>query len=487
MVRTKQHSLKFNAVMNMVLTSSSVVFPLITVPYVSRVLSPGGMGAVSFAQSIVTYFSLVAMLGIPTYGVRACAQVRDDKNELARVVQELLVILTVSTTVVFIVYLFALFLVPRFSEDRPLFMIFGLAFWLASFGAEWFYQATEQYDYITVRSVAVKLIGLVLMFMLIHNAADYRIYGAIVVFTGYGANILNMLRLRKIMQFRPWHELNVRRHLKPMSSFFVSSVSSGMYVQTDMVLLGFLATNSVVGIYQLVSKIKNMLALAINSVVNVMLPRLSYYAANAKDKYNVLLITNISFVLLFASAGIGVAALNAESIIVILGGDQYSSAASPLLCILPALLFVSLNTVLSQYLISSGRERQYAIVNFAGLVSSICYCCFFIPILGAVGAAISCSLCEFTALVIRCVFARDFIRSIIKDVQLWQAPVCAVIAGIVAFLAVRPWNLTNPFIHLLVTCGVFIVPYYVGLLITHESITVGVTEHLREFLRIGGK
>ncbi|PJM76382.1 polysaccharide biosynthesis C-terminal domain-containing protein, partial [Bifidobacterium felsineum] len=114
----------------------------------------------------------------------------------------------------------------------------------------------------------------------------------------------------------------------------------------------------------------------------------------------------------FASAGIACAALCADAIIDILGGSQYGTAALPLLCILPALLFVSLNTVLSQYLISSGHERQYAIVNFTGLVSSILYCLILIPPLGATGAAISCSLCELTALLIRCWYARDFITTI---------------------------------------------------------------------------
>lgn len=469
--------------MNMILTSSSVIFPLITVPYVSRTLDPAGMGVVSFAQSFISYFSLVAMLGISTYGVRACAQVRDDEVELAKVVQELLVILATSTTVVFIVYILVLALVPRFSEDRSLFLIFGIVLWLASFGVEWFYQAIEQYGYITIRSIAVKFIGLILMFLFIHKADDYRLYGAIVVFTGYGANILNMVRLRSLVRFRPWKELNIRRHFKPMQSFFVSSISSGMYSQADMVLLGFLAPNSIVGIYQLVAKIKNMLVMAINSVVNVMLPRLSYYASNAHDKYRDLLIKNIGFVLLFASAGITVAALNAHSIISILGGSQYQAAATPLLLILPALLFVSLNTVLSQYLISSGREKQYAIVNFIGLISSIIYCLILIPLHGAAGAALSCSLCELTALIIRCIFALDFLRKIIPHTQFWQAPVSATIAGLLTVLVTKPWIPDNPILHILVTCLIFAFFYFGGLSLTRESITISITERIRQVLR----
>lgn len=461
-------SLKFNALMNMVLMSSSFVFPLITVPYVSRVLNPSGMGAVAFAQSVITYFSLAAMLGVSMYGVRACAQVRDDREELSRTVEELLVILAVSTTVIFLLYLAALQVIPRFSQDKPLFLIFGVALWLASFGVEWFYQAIEQYGYITIRSIAVKLIGLILMFAFVHQASDYRVYGMIVVFTGYGANILNMLRLRRFITFVPINQLNVRRHFRPMASFLVSSVSSGMYAQADMVILGFLATNHIVGIYQLVAKIKTMLVMAINSVVNVMLPRLSYYAKNSKDKYRGLLVKNIDFVLLFASAGIACAALSADPIIAILGGSQYRAAVIPLLCILPALLFVSLNTVLSQYLISSGHERQYAIVNFAGLVSSVIYCLILIPPFGAIGAAISCSLCELTALLIRCWYARDFIKSIAGDIQIIPAPVSAAVTAIVILLIRHTWWPSQSILQIIATGVLFAIPYLVLLLLLKE-------------------
>ena len=144
MAKPRIRSVKFNVLMNMILTSSSLLFPLITVPYVSRVLSTYGTGAVAFAQSVVTYFSLVALLGISSYGVKACAQVRDDAAELSQTVKELLIILTCSTTLVFAVYLLCIFLVPKMYAQKELFLLFGVALWLASFGVEWLYQALEQ-------------------------------------------------------------------------------------------------------------------------------------------------------------------------------------------------------------------------------------------------------------------------------------------------------------------------------------------------------
>ena len=223
--------------------------------------------------------------------------------------------------------------------------------------------------------------------------------------------------------------------------------------------------------------------MAINSVVNVMLPRLSYYATNQYDKYRDLLIKNIGFVLLFASAGIAVAALNAVPIVRILGGDQYLAAATPLLLILPALLLSSLNTVLSQYLISSGHERQYAIVNFIGLVSSTIYCFILIPLFGAAGAALGYSLCELTMFLFRCWFARCFVHMIVRHVQLWQAPVSAFAAGFLAFFITRPLHLSGPVVYIFVTSLIFTFFYGIGLHILHEKIFSAIEKNIQKYMR----
>ncbi|KAB5604857.1 flippase [Bifidobacterium jacchi] len=460
--------------MNMILTSSSFIFPLITVPYVSRVLNPAGIGAVAFAQSIISYFSLAALLGIQMYGVRACAQVRDDKVKLSQTVEELILILVLSTSMVFVAYLCTLFFVPRFTADRPLYLMFSLALWLASFGVEWFYQAIEQYTYITVRSIIVKIIGLALMFAFVHETSDYRIYGCIIIFTGYGSNILNMIRLRSLVTFVPFSQLNIRRHFKPMRFFLISSISSGMYAQADMVMLGFLSHNDVVGIYQLVAKVKNILVSAVNSVVNVMLPRLSYYAKNSKTEYKSLMLKNIEFVLLFACAGIAIATLCPEAIINIIAGDQYRDAAIPLLCILPALLLVSLNTVLSQYLISSGKERQYAIINFVGLIFSLIYSCLLIPPLGAVGAALSCTLSELTALIVRFLCAHDFIVSIIKNNKLYHAPVATITSYLIIEIVHIFWWPRSSFLQITIVGMLFTLLYLIVLFLMHDETIVNI-------------
>ena len=377
--------MKFNVLMNMIVTTSSVIFPLITVPYVSRVLSTGGTGHVAFAQSVASYFSLVALLGVTYYGVRVCARVRDDRAELSRTVLELLVILACSTTMVFAVYLACLFTVPKMNAQFGLFALFGLAIWLSSFGVEWFYQALEQYEYITVRSVCFKLLALVLMFAFVRQRGDYAIYGLIVVVAGYGSNVLNLLRLRRFVDFRNCGHLNISRHFKPMLWFTIASISSGMYIQVDIVMLGFLGTTDMVGLYQLVSKIKSVLVTAVNSVGNVMLPRLSYYQARRKERQaGELIAKNMNFVMVFGSAIIALLILLADPIVALLGGADFAESAVPLRFVGIAVMCSAMNIVLANVMISKGMERTWAMVNAIGLALAVLANVLLIPQLGVV-------------------------------------------------------------------------------------------------------
>ena len=119
----ENNSIKFNFIVNSLLTISSFIFPLITFPYVSRIVLPEGTGKVSFATSVVTYFNMFAQLGIPTYGICACAKVRDDKEALSRTIHELLIINLIMSAFTYFVLGICLVTVPRFQTEKTLFSI----------------------------------------------------------------------------------------------------------------------------------------------------------------------------------------------------------------------------------------------------------------------------------------------------------------------------------------------------------------------------
>ena len=146
----KNKSIKLNFIMNVILTMSSFIFPLITFPYVSRILLPEGTGKVSFATSLISYFSMFAQLGIPTYGIRACAKVRDDKEELTRTTQELVIINFVMSVISYTALAVALMLVPRLREERALYIIVSLTIAFNVIGMEWMYLYYDSFHYLQI-------------------------------------------------------------------------------------------------------------------------------------------------------------------------------------------------------------------------------------------------------------------------------------------------------------------------------------------------
>ena len=270
-------SLKSNFIMNAILTMSQFIFPLITFPYVSRILLPEGTGKVSFATSIISYFAIFAQLGIPTYGIRACAKVRDNKEELSRTVQELFIINLIMSGIAYVALLGAIAVIPRLHQEKELILIVSLTILFNAIGMEWLYKALEQYTYITIRSIIFKFIALLAMFALIHQQSDYVIYGGISIFASSASNIFNFLHAHKYISLKPLGQYNFQRHLKAVVIFFAMSCATTIYTHLDTVMLGFMTSDVEVGYYNAAVKIKTILVSIVTSLGVVLLPRASYY------------------------------------------------------------------------------------------------------------------------------------------------------------------------------------------------------------------
>ena len=183
--------------MNSMLTMSQFVFPILTFPYVSRILLPEGTGKVSFATSLISYFAMFAQLGIPTYGIRACAKVRDDKEKLSKTAQEIFIINIFMSILTYIVFFASGSNGQKMKDEKLLLIIVSVTIFLNALGMEWLYKALEQYTYITIRSVVFKFLALIAMFLLIHQKSDYIIYAAISIFASSASNIFNFVNVHK--------------------------------------------------------------------------------------------------------------------------------------------------------------------------------------------------------------------------------------------------------------------------------------------------
>lgn len=435
------HSVKYNFIMNFILTASSFIFPLITFPYVSRVLHVTGNGKVAYAASIANYFMMVASLGIPTYGVRACAKLRDNREEMSRAAQEILIINLVATALTTAVYVVALFTVPAFKEDKPLYLIEGINIVLNMFGVNWIFQALEEYDYITFRNILFKAISIVLMFVFVHQEADYRIYALITVMASVGANILNFIRLRSIITFKRFNHYEFRRHLKPIFVLFAQSVTVSIYTNLDTVMLGAMKNANEVGLYTAAVKVKTILMSVVSSLSGVLLPRMSYYVKNnMKSEFERLMETALRAVLFMSIPLTVYFVLYASETLQFLAGSEYLPGAHAMQLITIAVIPIGITGVLGiQVLTPMGLEKDVLYSVILGAVTDFVLNLFLIRQWGAAGASLATTIAEIAVLIVQLYYCRQYFNHIGKGLHLGyyclDTSVAAAAAACVKFLA----------------------------------------------------
>lgn len=465
----KIHSVKYNFIMNAILTVAGIIFPLITFPYISRVLLVEGSGKVAFATSVVTYFTMFASLGIPTYGVRACAIVRDNKEKLSKTVQELLIISGGTTLLTYIVFGISLFVIPEFAQERTLLLIVGLGIGLNTIGVQWLYNALEQYSYITTCSILFKVIGMILMFLLVKESSDYQIYGGVYVIASFGSYVLNFICLRKFVTFQKTGTYQFKQHLKHIMVFFAMSAGASIYLNLDVVMLRFLQSNEAVGYYNAGIKVKTVLVTCVTSLGTVLLPRLSYYIETADKKAFQLMVGKaFRFVFVAASAVTVYFSIFARESILLLSGEAFLPAVGPMMILMPTVLLIGLSNVTGiQILTPNGREREVMYSIWGGAILDFVLNLIVIPKFSANGAALSTLLAEGMVLLLQCWFLRDVLWSYIRQVQCWKIVIALAVACVMT-IPVKIWIDSGVFVTLLVSAIVFFGGYAVVLLLLKE-------------------
>ena len=436
---SKQKSLKLNFVMNSILTMSQFIFPLITFPYVSRILLPAGTGKVSFATSIVSYFTLFAQLGIPTYGIRACAKVRDKREELSKMVQELFIINLVMSLIAYVVFFAAIYYVPRFRQNKELFLVIGLTIFFNAIGMEWLYKALEQYTYITVRSIIFKFIAIVAMFLMVHEQNDYVIYGGISILASSASNIFNFLHVHRYIDIKPTGHYNFKKHLNAIVIFFAMSCATTIYTHLDTVMLGFIRTDADVGYYNAAVKIKTILVSIVTSLGVVLLPRASYYVEHKMmDEFYRITRKAINFVFLIATPMMIYFMLFAKEGVFFLSGDAYAGAIIPMQIIMPTLIFIGLTNI--------------------------------IPKMAATGAAIGTLAAEAAVFIVQYVALKKVVNEAYQQVH-YAAIICSVLAGGVLAILIKKMQ-WGSFLTLCTSAVVFFGVYFLLLTIVKEPLVI---------------
>ena len=465
----KIKSVKFNFIMNFILTASNFIFPLITFPYVSRVLGASGTGKVSFAISVVSYFTMVAALGIPTYGIRTTAKVRDDQEKLNRTTQEILSIHLFMMLLVSIVYILAILFVPRFQSDRTLFLVVGVSILLDPLGVNWLYQGLEQYGYIAKRSIFLKFVGVILMFMFIHSPDDYVFYGVTSILASAGSNVLNFINLRKYVSLKPVGHYDIKQHLKPILILFAQVVAVNIYTNLDNVMLGFMKTDVDVGLYAAAVKVKTILTSLVTYLGAVLLPRLSYYIMEGRKKeFQTLIRKAYNFVIVIALPLMLFTIFYARDCLVFLSGKEFIGATLAMQVIAPTIVLIGLSNLLGiQVLTPLNKEKQLVYSVVAGAVADLILNIIFIPKMGAAGASLGTLVAEFVVLIVQIMYLKDLFFKISKQVQYWKVLVALVLASIISIKCSGVVDMV--FLKLIVAGISFFGIYGIILLLTKET------------------
>ena len=469
----KIQSVKKNFVMNFILTAANFIFPIVTFPYVSRILLAEGTGKVAFAASIASYFSMIAALGIPTYGIRACARIRDDKDKLNKTVQELLIIHMSATSLALMFYFISVFIVPELYKEKTLMLINSLSILLNVFGVNWLYQALEQYSYITYRSIFFKIISIILMFFFNHQKSDYIIYGGIAIFANAGSNILNFIRLRKLINFKKVESYSFLVHIRPILVFFAQSVAITVYTNLDTVMLGFMQSDIEVGYYNAAIKIKTILLSLVTSLGTVLLPRLSYcIQKNDKIQFQTLISKSIRFVFIIALPLTIFFILFAKETLIVLSGRDFIGATLAMQIITPTILLIGLSNITGiQILTPLGKEKfvVYSVTFGAILDLIVNYIC--IPRLGAAGASLGTLIAEFSVLAVQIMYTSKQLHEVKCGFKIFKIIISCLFASILV-LFINLFTDFTVFFSLFVYAILFFGSYVICLILLKEEFVV---------------
>lgn len=401
-------SIAKNFAYNTLLNLSRVVLPLITAPYVSRILEPDGVGINGFANTYVTYFVLVALLGIPTYGIREVAKISDSKEKMSEFVSQMMTIAIVCTLVVTIVFIASVFLIPQLAENYAILLVAGTALYFAPFQIDWFFQGVEKFDFITKRTLAIRVVSIICIFLFIKEKSDLLLYVAIGALGGVLGNIWSYFALRKFGVRVKFSLRNARKHLKPLMILFSSSIAISVYVLLDTVMLGFISNYSEVGYYTNATYITRTLVILITSLAAVVIPKLSQHARDKNIAEIETLVRKsfsiISFLAIPMVIGIFCSAADFSTLFF---GAEFLGVAWPLA--ITSLLFIAIgyNTITGgTILIGLGFDKLFLKAVLAGAGFNVVLNLILIPFYGAVGAAIASVSAETLILFITYLFVR---------------------------------------------------------------------------------
>lgn len=480
MKNMKHISIKTNAVLNVIRKIANILFPLLTYPYVSRVLGPDNYGKYSFANSIISYFVLFSMLGIETYVIREGSRIKDDKEKLDKFVSETFSINILFTMACFGLLLVSIELFPKLSDYKEFLLILSVIIPCTTLGRDYINTIFEDYLYITVRYIAIQIIGIAAIYTFVKDSSDCLTYTAIYAFSSSIGAIVNLLYTRKYIRIKVTSKLNFKRHIVPILILFAGQLSINIYAQSDITMLGFMRTDEEVGIYSIASKVYLLTKGIISALTIVIIPRVSYYLGqNDRKKY--LQYSNTLFdylVLMVVPLSIGLLIFS-DNVLYIIGGLDYISGSSSLRILSLALAAAVFSGFFcNAIMVPNRKEKHFLIATSMSALSNIILNLILIPIIGIEGAAITTLLAEVFVLTLAVILTKSYFTLALNKRNIISVVVSG--AAVLAVSLICKAMISNYIVSLLAAVVLSGTAYFSGLLLMRNPLVTEMCKKIND-------
>lgn len=469
----REKSIYINITLNIVRVLLSVIFPLITFPYVSRVLMADNLGKVNYAMSVVNYFALIAALGVSTYGVREGARLRKNKSEFEVFANEIFTVNVVTTFISYILLFITLIVVRDFDNYRLLILLQSVSIILTTIGVDWINSVFEDYLYITIRSFLIQIALLIIMFCVIKRPEDYYKYAFLTVLSNGITCTLNFFYTRKYSRVKIIKKCNFAKHIKGLAIFFANNLAINVYLNADVTMLGLYCNDYTVGIYAVAVKVYNVLKAVIAAMFTACIPRLSaYYGEGREKEYKDLLndiISNCTLLMIPMICGL---VILAKPIVLILSGPGYVEATASLRLICLGIVGAIYGGIMTNCVnLPMKREKYNLNATVLAALINVILNLFFIPLFQEKGAAITTVIAEFTVL-IYCVITFKGLKKLIYFKTMSRNILTGLVECVIIICISRILNayISNWLISMLLLVVFSVVTYIILLCITKNAV-----------------
>lgn len=404
------NDLKQNFIYNLAYQILILIIPLITAPYLSRVVGPSGVGVYSYTYSIVYYFMILVLLGVNNYGNRMIAKNRDDKEELSKTFWSIYLFQLLMGIIMLILYIVYILILN--NEYKSISLIEAFFILSAILDINWFFFGIEDFKKNVIRSTFVKISNVILIFLFVKSSNDLWKYVLIMSGMTCLSQIILWRFLKDKINFTKVTWNDVRRHIKPNFILFIPVVAVSIYKMMDKIMLGILANVTEVGFYEQAEKIINIPIAIISSLGTIMLPRISNLAAKGEEKkINEYIEKSVSFMMFMAfpmSFGLMAISYNFAPLYF---GEEFQKTGILMILLATTIPFLSFANVLrTEYLIPKEMDKVYIISVTLGAITNLVMNLVLIPRFSSIGACIGTILAEFIVMLYQAIILRKKLK-----------------------------------------------------------------------------